>query len=227
MKDRGELEYFLGVKVVQDIPGGTIWMGQPSYTETVLQKFGKVKAKAVKTPVNPSVKLSKATENSRSVDVKRYQSAVRKLLYLSTRTRPDIAFAVCTVAKYTANPTEDHWKAVKHILRYLAGTVNYGLLYSRDSPIECCSFSDNDWAGDLNDRKSTSGYVFQVGGASVSWKCCKQACVALSTAEVEYMALSSAAQEAIWMRQLLSELKGESLKPATIFEDNQSAICLS
>ena len=227
VKDMGELKYFLGVKVVQDIPGGTIWMGQPSYTETVLREFSMVDAKAVKTPMNSSVKLSKATENSRSVDAERYQSAVGKLLYLSTRTRPDIAFAVCNVAKYTANPTEDHWKAVKHILRYLAGTVNYGLLYIRDSPIECCGYSDADWAGDLDDRKSTSGYVFQVGGACVSWKCRKQACVALSTAESEYMALSSAAQEAIWMRQLLSELKGESLKPATIFEDNQSAICLS
>ena len=86
-----------------------------------------VDAKVVNTLVNPSVKLSKATDNSRSVDVERYQSAVGKLLYLSTRTRPDISFAVCTVAKYTANPTEYHWKAVKHILRYLAGTVNYGL----------------------------------------------------------------------------------------------------
>ena len=182
VKDMGELEYYLGVKVVQDIPGGTIWMGQPSYTETVLREFSMVDANAVKTPVNPSVKPSKATEHSRSVDVERYQSAVGKLLYLSTRTRPDIAFAVYNVAKYTANPTEDHWKAVKHILRYLAGTVNYGLLYSKDSPI---GYSDADWARKLDDHKSKSGYVFKVGGDSVSWKCCKQARVALSTAEAE------------------------------------------
>ena len=106
VKDMGELEYFLRVKVVQDIPGGTIWMGQPSYTKTVLREFSMVDAKAVKTPMNSNVKLSKATEKSRSVDVERYQSAVGKLLYLSTRTRPDIAFVVCNAAKYTANPTE-------------------------------------------------------------------------------------------------------------------------
>ena len=157
-------------------------------------------AKAVKTPMNPSMKLSKATDSSKAVNIEKYQSAFGKLLYLATRTRPDIAFAICNVAKYTANPTDEHWMAVKHILRYLAGTVQYGLVYTKDNLIECCEYSDADWARDLDDRKSTSGYIFQVGGGSVSWKCSKQSCVALSTAEAEYMALSSAAQEAIWMR---------------------------
>lgn len=228
VKDMGELKYFLGVKVIQDIAGGNVWIGQPSYTETILQQFSMTEAKSVKTPVNPSIKLSKATDESKCVDPEMYQSAVGKLLYLSTRTRPDVTFAVCNVAKYTSNPTEEHWKAVKHILRYLVGTINYGLLYNRaDSSSECCGYSDADWAGDLDDRKSTSGYVFQVGGAPVSWRSCKQSSVALSTAEAEYIALSSAAQEAIWMRTLLSELKRESTKPALIYEDNQAAICLS
>ena len=227
VKDMGKLEYFLGVNVVQDLPNGKVWLGQSSYTKSVLQQFGMTDAKAVKTPVNPSMKFSKATDSSKVVNVEKYQSAVGKLLYLATRTRPDIAFAVCNVANYTANPTEEHWMAVKHISRYLAGTVQYGFVYTKENLMECCGYSDADWAGDLDDHKSTSGYIFQVEGGSVSWKCSKQSCVALSTAEAEYMALSSAVQEAIWMRQLLSELKKEPMKSTTIYEDNQSAICLT
>ena len=102
------------------------------------------------------IKLSKGTEDSEYMDIELYQSAVGKLLYLSTRTRPDISFAVSSVARYTAKPTVDHWKAVKHILRYLIGTINYGLLYSRTSSV-CLGYSDSDWGGDLDDRKSTSG----------------------------------------------------------------------
>ena len=105
-----------------------------------------------------------------------------------------------TVAKFTSNPTEQHWKAVKHILRYIAGTVNFGLMFTRSGS------ADADWAGDIDGRKSTSGYLFQVGGASISWKSKKQSCVALSMAEAEYMSLILAAQEAIWLNRLLAEL---------------------
>uniref|UniRef100_A0A1X7UFM2 Reverse transcriptase Ty1/copia-type domain-containing protein n=1 Tax=Amphimedon queenslandica TaxID=400682 RepID=A0A1X7UFM2_AMPQE len=124
-------------------------------------------ATATKTPVNPGVKLSKGTEDSELIDADLYQSAVGKLLYLSTRTQPDISFAVPSVARYTAKPTSEHWKAVKHIFRYLVGTVDFGLLYSRTSSI-CVGFSDSDWGGDLDGRKSTSGYVFQIGGGRTS-----------------------------------------------------------
>lgn len=156
-----------------------------------------------------------------------HQSAIGKLLFLSTRTRPDIAFAVSNVAKFANNPTELHWKAVKHIIRYLAGTVTHGIQYQKGDTLECHGYSDSDWAG-IDDRKSTSGYGFLISSGLVSWKSCKQTCVALSTSEAEYMALSFAAQEAIWIRNLLSELQREYLiKPAIIFEDNQSSICLS
>ena len=226
VKDLGELHYFLGVKVVQNTEKQSIWLGQPSYIKQLLEQFNMSNAKATKTPVNPGFKLSKGTEDSEYMDIELYQSAVGKLLYLSTRTRPDISFAVSSVARYTAKPTVDHWKAVKHILRYLIGTINYGLLYSRTSSV-CLGYSDSDWGGDLDDRKSTSGYVFQIGGGPVSWQSRKQSCVALSTSEAEYIALTSAAQEAIWLRQLLSELEQEPEKKVVIYEDNQSTICLS
>ena len=131
------------------------------------------------------------------------------------------------VAKFCAKPMEQHWVAVKRILRYLKGTQKYGLLYKRNDS-DCVGFSDADWGGDLDDRKSTSGYVFKVGGTAISWRSKKQASVALSTAEAEYIALASAAQESsLWLQQLLADLLKEPTKPMVIFEDNQSAICMA
>ena len=110
---------------------------------------------------------------------------------------------------------------------YLKGTLNHGLFYSRNESTECVGFSDSDWGGDLDDRKSTSGYLFQLGGTAISWRSKKQTCVALSTAEAEYMALASAAQEAMWLRQLTINLKNEPVSATVIFEDNHTAICIA
>jgi hypothetical protein len=226
MKDMGELHYFLGVKIIQNTETGEIWMGQSVYTSNVLTKFGMTDSKSVRTPVDVSTKLVK-DDGSEKIDKVKYQSAVGSLLYLSTRTRPDIAFAVSNVAKYCAEPTMQHMIAVKRIMRYLNGTRNLGLLYRRDEENKFIGYSDADWAGNLDDRKSTSAYIFQMGGAAISWRSKRQGCVALSTAEAEYMALASAAQEAVWLRQLLSDLKVKPDSPTLIFEDNQASICLA
>ena len=225
VKDMEELKYILGQQVIQE--NGKVWIGQPMYTENILKKFGMESCKPVETPVDLSSKLIKATDDSEMSNKEEYQQAVGCLLYLSSATRPDITFAVNNVAKFTANPTKEHWTAVKRIFRYLKGTINYGLLYSENASPDCVGFSDADWAGDLNDRKSTSGYTFQMSGATVSWRSKKQTCVALSTAEAEYIALSAATQEALWMRQLLTNLSVNIEKPITIYEDNQSAIAMS
>ena len=116
--------------------------------------------------------------------------------YLSSRTRPDIAYAVSNVAQFSVKPNKQHWTAVKRILRYLQGTKKFGLLYAKEGSKECVGYSDADWAGDLDNQRSTSGYVFKISGAVVSWRSKKQTCVALSMAEVEYMALANATQEA-------------------------------
>ena len=109
----------------------------------------------------------------------------------------------------------------------MKGTSNLGLIYREDTPVVLTGYSDADRAGDVGDRKSTSGYVFLLGGAAISWKSSKQTCVALSTAEAEYVALSAAAQEALWLQQLTSNLLNKSFRETTILEDNQSAICLA
>ena len=107
--------------------------------------------------------------------------------------------------KFCAKPAKPHWIAVKRNMRYLRSTVNLGVLYSKDRTKECIGYSDEDWAGGIDDHKSTSGYLFQVSGAAVSWRSKKQACETLSTAEAKYMALASAAQEAVWMRQITTD----------------------
>ena len=132
------------------------------------------------------------------------------------------------VARFCGDPTEEHWVAVKRIMRYLRGTGDMDLLYDgNEETTTCVGYSDANWAGDLDDRKSTSGYVFQISNAAICWRSKKQSCVALSTAEAEYMALASATQEAIWLQQLLTDLKSKPNGSMLIFEDNQAAICMA
>ena len=118
------------------------------------------------------------------MDIKLYQSAVGCLLYLSGWNRPDIVYSVSSVARFCSDPTKEHWIAVNRIFRYLQGTKSYGLEYSKgDDDGSLVGFSDAHWAGDSNDRKSTSGYVFVMNAGAISWKSRKQTCDALSTAE--------------------------------------------
>ena len=151
-------------------------------------------------------------------------------MYLSVCTQPDIAYAVNSLARFTSNPTNDHWTALKRLLRYLMGTQKLGILFTKDGSNTCIGYTDADWAGDLVDRKSTSGYIFLLSGGAISWKSQKQRCVALSTAEAEYVAMSSAAQESVWLRKLIAELTNSPNSedsPTVLYEDNQSAIAMT
>ena len=147
---------------------------------------------------------------------------------MSTATRPDIAAAVGVLSQYMSRPSKDHWIGVKHVLRYLKGTLMYGLKFSaHEEEPELFGYSDADWAGDVDTRRSTSGYVFQIGSSTVSWSSKKQATVAKSSTEAEYVALSSATQEAVWLRSLMGDLGRQMDAPTTIYEDNQGAIELA
>lgn len=224
MKDLGELKSFLGVHVKQDAQ--KIWIGQPGYTAKILDKFGMENSKPVTTPVETSMKLQ-AGDTGPDADKSVYQSAVGSLLYLSHWTRPDITYAVSSAARYCADPKKEHWIAVKRILRYLKGTVDNGIEYMKGRSEDLTGYCDADWAGDLNDRKSTSGYVFNICGSPVSWRSKKQTCVALSTAEAEYVALTSAAQEAVWLSSLLAEIERKEKEATIIYDDSQSALAMS
>ena len=142
VKDLRELNYFVGVKIVQNHRACTIWIGQLTYTEGVLQKFSMENCKPLMTPVEIGSKLTKGTEDSEYVDKTHYQSAVGSLLYLSMRTRPDITFAVSLAERFCLEPTSQHLTAVKRIFRYLRGTTHYGLLFKRNGSKDIIGYSD-------------------------------------------------------------------------------------
>lgn len=223
MKDMGQLHYCLGVNIVYG--QNCVWLHQKQYITLMLGKFGLTDANTVSTPADCNVKLVKDDHVSKSTDQVEYQSMVGSLLYIAMGTRPDIAQAVGAVSKFCSNPTEAHKTAVKRIFRYLKKTMNLALKYCKDEkPVT--GFSDADWGGDLDDRRSTTGNVFLLAGGAVSWLSKKQAVVALSTSEAEYVALSLAAQEAAWLQKLFTDLQIPT-KQVVIKEDNQGAIALA
>ena len=156
-----------------------------------------------------------------------YLEAIGSLLHLSNLTRCDIAFAVGQASRYSNNPGKAHWNAVKRIIAYLKQTVNFGIMFSEghEECHELFGYCDSDYASDLQTRKSTSGFVFLLWGAPISWASKRQACVALSTTEAEVIALVEAAKEAVWLRRFIREL-GFPEQTVPLFCDNQSAISL-
>ena len=177
------------------------------------------------TPMITNCKKLHASEGE-LVDPTLYRQLIGSLMYL-VNTRPDLSFAVKTLSQFNVEPKSVHWIAAKHVLRYLAGTVDYGLDYRRSNGVGLVGFTDSDWAGSVSDRKSTSGCCFSLGLAVVSWFSQKQKSVALSSAEAEYMAASQASCEALWLRKLMVDLFDQELRPAVIHCDNQSCIRLS
>jgi hypothetical protein len=160
------------------------------------------------------------------VDPTLYRQLIGSLMYL-VNTRPDLCFAVNTLSQFMVEPKRVHWVAAKHVLRYLRGTVEFGLSYIQGDGVKLVGYSDADWAGNAVDRKSTSGCVFSLGSGAISWFNRKQKSVALSSAEAEYMAASLASCEAIWLRKLLMGLFEQELETTVIHCDNQSCIKLS
>ena len=229
MKDLGKLNHCLGMIAEFNEANNCLWLHQKPYIEAMLEKFGLSQAKTVSTPANLSVKLRKDDDVSKLVDPTLYQSMVGSLLYVAVATRPDISQAVGAVSKYCSNPNEAHLTAVKRIFRYLKGTIDLGLKYEKSDTATLTGYSDADWAGDLDDRHSTSGNLFTLAGGSISWYSKKQPTVALSTAEAEYVSLSAATQEAVWLRRLLQDFTFEyhQEEPTVIKEDNQGTIAIA
>ncbi|XP_057451761.1 secreted RxLR effector protein 161-like [Lotus japonicus] len=151
---------------------------------------------------------------------------VGSLMYL-TATRPDLMYVVCLVSRYMEKPTELHLLAVKRIFRYLNGTIDLGILYNRKGNEDLVAFTDSDYAGDFDDRRSTSGYVFLLGTGSIAWSSKKQAVVSLSTTEAEFIAAAMCACQCIWLRRILDNLGSSQSHCSKIFCDNSSAIKLS
>lgn len=192
----------------------------------ILSEFGLADCRPVKTPMAEKIKLEPDMA-APLTDPTQYQKMVGKLIFL-THTRPDLSFAVSTVSRFMSKPQEPHLQAVKHIYRYLHGSTDSALLYQRGEGDYLSGFTDADWAGDLHDRKSTTGFVFLLGGTPITWNSRKQPTVALSSTEAEYMAVTEGTKEAIWIRRLLGELKIlDPHIPTTIHGDNQGSLNLA
>ncbi|KAM2537704.1 hypothetical protein TB2_023225 [Malus domestica] len=218
----GELNFFLGLQVKQVEDG--IFVFQTKYASDLVKKFGLTSAKPVPNPMATTTKLHK-DPNGKSVDQTLYRSMIGGLLYL-TASRPDISFSVGACARYQADPKESHLEAVKRIIRYVSGTVEFGLHYSFETNSEIVGFSDADWAGNADDRKSTSGGCFYVGNNLVAWHSKKQNCVSLSTTKAEYIAAGSCCTQLLWMKQMLRDY-GLHQNAFSISCDNTSAINIS
>lgn len=179
-----------------------------------------------KFPMDPKMHITK-DEGGTPVDSTMFKSLVGGLRYL-VHTRPDIAFSVGIVSRYMERPTLVHLSAAKRILRYVQGTLEYGLVYSKDSGNNVLTgYSDSDHAGHIEDRKSTGGMVFYLNESLITWVSQKQRCVALSSCEAEFMAATAAACQAIWLRKVLKQITGEQIDPVVIYIDNKSAIDLA
>lgn len=182
---------------------------QSSYALNILEKSGMTECNPCQVPMEPRLKLWKS-DQAKKVDATHYRSIVGSLRYL-VNTRPDLAYAVGIVSRYMESPSVHHMAAVKQVLRYVKGSVNLGCHYGRKEEVQprLIGYSDSDHAGDVNDRKSTSGVVFFLGSNLVTWVSQKQKVVAVSSCEAEYIAASNAARQAIWLSRLLAQINSE------------------
>jgi hypothetical protein len=254
MKDLGEAKLILGMRITRDRAARTLKADQEAYINRLLESCDMQDCIAVESPEDNGVKHSaigrpdssssskvdSAHEEAeaRNIDVGsllklRYGSVVGSLLYAALSTRPDISHAVSTLAQFVSAPLPQHWEAAMRVLRYLKGTSDLGLIYrgrpsaNRGAPILGPCYSDSNWGGDPDDRKSRTGVVCKINGCAVSWKSQKQTVVALSSAEAEYMAAGEAVKEILWLRQLLMELGFAESTSTSLLVDNEAAISIA
>ncbi|XP_073275465.1 secreted RxLR effector protein 161-like [Primulina huaijiensis] len=202
MKDLSEVDTMLGIKVKKHNKGYALC--QSHCIEKVLQKFSHLGIKEANTPFDVYCKLS---ENfGRSVSQIDYASAIGSLMYDMHCTRHDIAFTVGKLFRYTCNPSVEHWKAIARVLGYLKRTKSFGLFYN-NFPVVLEGYTDASWITSISDNKSTSGWIFTLGGGAISWASKKQTCITHSTMESEFIALAAACKEAEWLRNLLLDIE--------------------
>nr|XP_017221153.1 PREDICTED: uncharacterized mitochondrial protein AtMg00810-like [Daucus carota subsp. sativus] len=223
MKELGELKHFLGLEV--DHTENGLFLCQQKYATDLLKRFGMLECKPVSTPMEPNAKLC-AHEGKDLQDSSMYRQIVGSLIYL-TITRPDISYSVGVISRYMQNPKKSHLEAVRRVLRYIKGTVSYGLMYKKGEDCSVLGYCDADYAGDHDTRRSTTGYMFMLGSGAVSWCSKRQPTVSLSTTEAEYRAAAMAAQESTWLIQLMQDLHQPVDAEIPLLCDNQSAIRLA
>ncbi|KAM1340841.1 hypothetical protein ACFX2H_039173 [Malus domestica] len=224
LKDMGRLTYFLGLHI-QYRDDGSLFISQTKYAKDVLQKAGMENCKFTSTPSKPHTQIL-AGEGTLLSDPSHYRSIVGALQYL-TFTRPDIAHSVNMVCQFMAQPTDLHMFLVKRILRYIQGTIGYGLQYTKSKEFNITAYSDSDWAADINTRRSITGFVVYLGTNPISWQSKKQSTVSRSSTEAEYKALAHCAADVFWIRSVFKDIHQYILVPPSLYCDNLSALALS
>ena len=228
----GEAKTFLGIEIIRDRKKRSVYLKQTKYIKDILEKYNKQGLNPVSTPAEAGIKLSKNLEQASPEDIKLYQQYIGSLIYLTTHTRPDLAFSVYNCARHMSNPSKEHFTAVNRIFKYLNYTEENGLyFYSATAPI-LLGYTDADWGGDLTTRKSTTGYIFLFGNTPISWASKLQKSTALSSCEAEYMALKEAIKEYIYLISIYKQLdinKHLNLEEERfyLYSDNQPAIELA
>eukprot|EP00253_Pinus_taeda_P014283 PITA_14283 len=223
MTDLGLRHYCFGAEVWQT--ENNIFLSQSKYARNLVDRFKLQDCKPATTPMEPGLKLS-AQSSSSLVDETLFRQLVGNLIYL-TATRPDISFALSYISRFMSAPKADHWIVAKRVLRYVRGTPDYGLLYTRSFDPILGGYTDFDWAGSVDDRKSTTGYVFSLGSGAVTWTSKKQQVVAISSTEAEYQGAVKASCEAVCLQCLLADMHVSQAGPTPLFCDNQGVLKLA
>ncbi len=235
MKDLGKTKLCLGLQI--ENLENEIFVHQIAYTSKVLQIFYMDKAHSLSNPmVVRSLDINKDPFRPKMNDEELigpevpYLSAIGALMYLSSHTRPDITFAVNLLARYSSSPTIRHWNGIKHIFRYLRGTMDMGLYYSYAPEAELIGYADAGYLSDPHNGRSQTGYVFTCGGTAISWRSMKQTISATSSNHSEIIAIHEASRECVWLRSVIHHIReasGLTLKknvPTTLYEDNAACI---
>jgi hypothetical protein len=222
MSDLGALSFYVGIEVRQGEKGITLC--QSAYAQSIVEKAGLEGCNPCATHMEPKLKLSRESY-APPIDGMLYRSLVGSLRYL-VNTRPDISYSVGYVSRFMEKPTQEHLEVVKRIIRYIAGTIRYGVQYGREEEWKLIGFSDSDLSGDVDTRKCTSGIIFFLGYSHVSWKSQKQKVVALSFCEAEYIAAATTTCQSIWLARLLGDLKNTTVEAVGLKVDNKSVLAL-
>src|SRR5688572_22945189 len=231
MKDLGEATYVLGIEIHRDRLNGILGLSQRAYLEKVLKKYNMHASKATPAPIvkGDSFGNFQCSRNQYEIDQMKavpYASAVGSLQYAQVCTRPDLAFVTGVLGRYQSNPGVEHWKMVKKALRYAQGTKELMLTYKRSDSLEIKGYSDADFAGDKDDRKSTSRYVFTLAGGAISWRSSKQKVTASSTMHAEFIACHEATGQAMWLKKFIPGLRVVDCihRPLKMYCDNEPAV---
>ena len=234
MKDLGPARRILGMTIIRDREKGSIWLSQSDYVSRVLDKFKMNNVKEVGVPMGQHYKLSvqqspKNTAEEQEMQSIPYANIIGSVMYAMISTRPDIAQAVSVTSRFMMNHGREHWSALKWLLKYLKGAADVGILFRGSEGYEgdpLKGFSDSDFAGNVDNRRSQSGYIFTLYGSVISWRSSLQSVVALSTTEAEFMALTAAVKESAWLKGILNDF-GVQQDTVAIGCDNSSALCLA